>query len=141
MGPTPPTASSENARRTMRANRRRDTSIELAIRRRLHAAGLRYRVDFPADATDSRRRADIVFTKARVAIFVDGCFWHGCPEHFVEPKANVEYWRPKIAGNRARDHQSTSRLQESGWTVIRFWEHEDPDEVAAAIIATVRRGA
>lgn len=138
MSPTSPAASSENARRTMRANRRRDTSAELAIRRRLHAAGLRYRVDYPADATDRRRRADIVFTKARIVVFIDGCFWHGCPEHYVEPKANIEYWRPKIAGNRARDIQSTSRLQEAGWTVIRFWEHEAPDGVAATIASAVR---
>ena len=75
----PPPPSSETARRTMLANRRRDTTPELAVRRRLHAAGLRYRVDFPADPADRRRRVDIVFTRARVAIFIDGCFWHGCP--------------------------------------------------------------
>lgn len=133
-----PKASSENARRTMRANKRKDTSIELAIRRRLHASGLRYRVDHPADVSDRRRRADIVFTRAHIAIFIDGCFWHGCPEHYVEPKTNPEYWRPKIARNRARDLDSTCRLQEAGWTVMRFWEHEDPDLVASRITAAVR---
>lgn len=138
MSRKPPEASSENARRTMRANKRKDTSIELAIRRRLHASGLRYRVDHPADVSDRRRRADIVFTRARVAIFIDGCFWHGCPEHYVEPKANSDYWRPKIARNRERDVDSTCRLREAGWTVMRFWEHEDPDLVAAKIAAAVR---
>ncbi|HEX7351358.1 very short patch repair endonuclease [Brachybacterium sp.] len=133
-----PKASSENARRTMRANKRKDTSIELAIRRRLHASGLRYRVDHPADASDRRRRADIVFTRARIAIFIDGCFWHGCSEHYVEPRANSEYWRPKIARNRERDLDSTRRLQEAGWKVMRFWEHEDPDLVAAEISTAVR---
>lgn len=134
----PPAASSENARRTMRANKRRDTSVELAVRRRLHRAGLRYRVDYAADPTNRRRRVDIAFTKARLAIFIDGCFWHGCPEHYVQPKANVEYWRPKIARNVERDRQSVERLEDAGWTVLRFWEHEDPDAVAATIAATVR---
>ncbi|MGO1567871.1 MAG: very short patch repair endonuclease [Brachybacterium sp.] len=134
----PPKASSENARRTMHANKRKDTSIELAVRRRLHAAGLRYRVDHPADASDRRRRADIVFTRARVAVFIDGCFWHGCPEHYVAPKANSDYWQPKIARNRERDRDSTRRLQEAGWTGMRFWEHEDPDLVAAEISVSVR---
>lgn len=138
MRPTAPTASSENARRTMRANKRRDTSIELAVRRRLHAAGLRYRVDFVADRTDRRRRADIVFTRARIAVFIDGCFWHGCSEHYVEPKTNVEYWRPKIARNMERDRQSVERLEADGWRVLRFWEHEDPDVVAERIAAEVR---
>lgn len=138
MARKPPEASSENVRRTMRANKRKDTSIELAIRRRLHASGLRYRVDHPADASDRRRRADIVFTRARIAVFIDGCFWHGCPKHYVEPKANSEYWRPKIARNTERDRDSTRRLQEAGWEVMRFWEHEDPDLVAAEISIAVR---
>ena len=121
----------------MRANRRRDTSVELEVRRRLHASGLRYRVDFPADATDRRRRADIVFTRVRIAIFIDGCFWHGCPEHYVEPKSNVSYWRPKIVANRERDLRSTRSLTDAGWRVLRFWEHEDPERVAAAIRSAV----
>ncbi|MGP5920750.1 very short patch repair endonuclease, partial [Brachybacterium alimentarium] len=103
--PSPP-PSSEGARSTMRANRRRDTGIELAIRRRLHARGLRFRVDYAADRTDRRRRADIVFTRVRVAIFIDGCFWHGCPEHYVEPKKNRDYRLPKIERNKARDRES-----------------------------------
>lgn len=135
---TPPAASSENARRTMRANKRRDTSVELAVRRRLHATGLRYRVDYAADPTDRRRRVDIVFTKLRLAIYIDGCFWHGCPDHYVQPKTNVDYWRPKIARNMERDRESVEGLEAAGWTVLRFWEHEDPDTVAASIAAAVR---
>jgi DNA mismatch endonuclease (patch repair protein) len=122
----------------MRANRRRDTSIELAVRRRLHAAGLRYRVDYAPDRSDRRRRADIVFTRARVAVFLDGCFWHGCPEHYIEPKSNVDYWRPKIARNRQRDAETSKRLVDLGWMVLRFWEHEDPVRVAEAIDGVVR---
>lgn len=134
----PPRPTTENARRTMRANKRKDTAPELAVRRRLHAAGLRYRVDFPADETDKRRRADIVFTRARIAIFIDGCFWHGCPLHFVPPKRNAEYWGPKIAKNMERDITSSERLRAAGWQVLRFWEHEDPTAVAAIIIGAVR---
>ena len=124
----------------MQANKRRDTSAELAVRRRLHASGLRYRIDYAADPTDRRRRVDIAFTKVRVAIFIDGCFWHGCPDHYVQPKSNVEYWRPKIARNMERDLQSVERLENAGWTVLRFWEHDDPDAVATSIAATVRSG-
>lgn len=134
----PPRPSNENARRTMLANRRKDTSPELAVRRRLHAAGMRYRVDFPADGTDRRRRADIVFTRARVAVFIDGCFWHGCPEHFIAPKRNADYWGPKIERNMERDRTSTARLREAGWQVLRFWEHENPEDVAARIVEAVR---
>lgn len=122
----------------MLANRRRDTSIELAVRRLLHRAGARYRVDFAPDPSDRRRRADIVFTRARVAVFLDGCFWHGCPAHYVEPKTNVDYWRPKIARNIARDAETSERLRKAGWTVLRFWEHEEPSLVAEKIIAAVR---
>lgn len=122
----------------MLANRRKDTSPELAVRRRLHSAGLRYRVDYSADATDRRRRADIVFTRARVAVFIDGCFWHGCPDHFIAPRRNSDYWGPKIARNIERDRSSTARLQDAGWQVLRFWEHEDPDHVAARIEEAVR---
>jgi DNA mismatch endonuclease, patch repair protein len=139
MSQIPPPPSSENARLTMKANRRRDTSIELAVRRRLHAAGLRYRVDYAADPSDRRRRADIVFTRARLVVFIDGCFWHGCPEHFTMPKSNVDYWRHKIERNVERDRDSVARLEAAGWSVLRFWEHQAPDDVAASIIAAVRR--
>src|SRR4051812_26626250 len=109
----------------MLANRSRDTKPELALRRLLHSRGLRYRVDYrPLQGV--RNRADVVFTRAKVAVFVDGCFWHGCPEHYMPSKTNVDYWAPKIAANRARDHAFDRLLQQSGWKVVRVWEHEDP---------------
>lgn len=130
-------ASDANSRRTMQANRRRDTKPELAVRRVLHAAGLRYRVDFRL-APPLRARADIVFTKCRVAIFIDGCFWHSCPVHGSYPKRNAEYWLPKLARNVARDRETDSALEGMGWKVVRFWEHEAPGDVAVKIIELVR---
>lgn len=109
----------------------------MAVRRRLHAAGLRYRVATPPLAT-LRRRADIIFTRKRIAVFIDGCFWHGCPEHGQRQwRHNVEYWPDKISRNRERDLDTTAQLTAAGWRVLRFWEHEDPDEVATSIIAFV----
>lgn len=117
----------------MQANRRRDTAPELAVRRLLHARGHRYRVDF-APLAGLRRRADIVFTKARVSVFIDGCFWHGCPEHGRSGFAhNADYWPQKIAGNIARDADTNSRLAAEGWTVLRFWEHETAEAVVSQI--------
>ena len=122
----------------MRGNRRRDTRPELAVSHRLHAAGLRYRVDL-APLPDSRRlRVDIVFTRARVAVLIDGCFWHGCPEHHRPARTNGEFWAAKIAGNRERDDRLDAMLRAAGWTVLRFWEHEDPDVVADSIEREVR---
>ena len=134
-------ASSETARRTMRANRRRDTKPELAIRSALHQLGMRFRVDF-APLPDRRRRADVVFTRWRVAVYVDGCFWHGCPEHGTTPRANEGYWRDKLRRNRERDAETVADLIDAGWTVVRVWEHESPGDAAHRIIAVVdeRRG-
>lgn len=120
-------------RRVMQANRSRDTAHELAVRSRLHALGLRYRVASPLPF-DRRRRADVFLSRVGIYVFLDGCYWHGCPEHFVEPKTNVNFWRAKIAGNRARDLDTTLRLQGLGFEVLRFWEHSDPDDVAAMIL-------
>lgn len=120
----------------MRGNRRRDTKPELAVRRLIHAAGLRYRVDFAP--IGGRSRADIVFTRARVAIYIDGCFWHGCPIHATYPKRNSDYWLPKLERNVERDRETDARLELAGWTVLRFWEHESPEDVAATIAAEVR---
>ncbi|MDF1605903.1 very short patch repair endonuclease [Nocardioides sp. YIM 152315] len=132
-------ASSPGRRRNMQANRSRDTAPELAVRKRLHAAGLRYRVATRPVAS-FRRKADIIFTKSKIAVFVDGCFWHGCPEHGRrEWQHNVEYWPDKISKNRARDVDTTNQLTASGWQVLRFWEHEDPDAVAATIVEAVAR--
>lgn len=129
-------ASAEGSRNSMRSNRRRDTSPELAVRRRLHAAGLRYRVDFAP--LGGRRRADIVFTRQHVAVFIDGCYWHGCPDHATFPKRNSDYWLPKLARNVERDRETDQSLREAGWTVLRFWEHESPDDVARRIAVAVR---
>jgi DNA mismatch endonuclease (patch repair protein) len=127
LGPVSPAT-----RRVMQANRGRDTSPELAVRSRLHARGLRYRVATPLQF-DRRRRSDIYFSRAGLYIFIDGCYWHGCPEHFIEPKTNVEFWRTKIEGNRRRDVDTTSRLIELGFHVLRFWEHCDPAVVVEEI--------
>ena len=136
MGPKSPTgswASSPGRRRNMQANRSRDTKPELEVRRGLHRLGLRYRVAIKPEPF-LRRRADIVFTRARVAIFIDGCFWHGCPEHGRSSfNHNVDYWPAKIAANAARDVETNARLREAGWLVLRFWEHEDAADVVDAI--------
>jgi len=129
--------SSAASRKVMQSNRSRDTTPELAVRRRLHAAGLRFRVARRPEPT-LNRTADIVFTKQRVAVFIDGCYWHACPEHGTVARANASYWSEKLASNVARDADTTSRLQAAGWTVLRFWEHEDPDTVAATIAAAAR---
>lgn len=122
----------------MQSNRRRETSPELAVRRLLHARGLRYRVDVPLDF-DRRRRADIVFPAARLVVFIDGCFWHGCPEHYSVPATNAEFWATKRTKNMARDIETTSRLESAGWHVMRFWEHEPPVAVVDDVADTYRR--
>ncbi len=116
----------------MLGNVRRDTTPELAVRRELHRRGLRYRVDYPLPMAP-RRRADIVFTRQRIAVYIDGCFWHGCPEHGTSPTRNSDYWRPKLQRNMARDVETTLMLTQAGWTVLRFWEHQPPMAVADAI--------
>ncbi len=116
----------------MQSTRRRDTASELALRSLLHRRGLRYRVDHPP-IPRSRRRADLVFSRARVAVFVDGCFWHGCPDHASWPKANAKRWREKILANRRRDEDTDRTLANAGWHVIRVWEHESPTEAADRI--------
>ncbi|MFF8934129.1 very short patch repair endonuclease [Streptomyces paradoxus] len=111
----------------------KDTAVELAVRRLLHAAGLRYRVEYPVPGLP-RRRIDVAFPRAKVAVLIDGCFWHGCPEHATHPKANAEWWRTKLDRNMARDRETTEHLVAAAWTVLRFWEHEDPAEVAAQVL-------
>ena len=132
-----PEASSPAALARMRRQGRRDTKPELAIRRLLHARGLRYRVDL-APLVGIRRRADIVFTRAKVAVYVDGCFWHGCPLHATKPKANAEWWAEKLSANQARDRTTDRQLLDAGWTVLRFWEHEDAAAVADIVDRSVR---
>lgn len=129
-------ASSEYIRRSMRANKGRDTKPELAVRRLLHASGLRYRVNAKPEG-DLRRTVDILFRPARVAVLIDGCYWHGCPQHYIPPRANGGYWSDKVTRNRARDEDTNRVLTERGWLVLRFWEHESPAAVADQIIAVV----
>jgi DNA mismatch endonuclease, patch repair protein len=135
---TRPVASSAVVRRRMQATPQRDTPAELRIRRVLHARGLRYSVH-AKPLPNSARRADIVFRRARIAVFVDGCFWHGCPLHATWPKANASFWRNKISANRCRDEDTNLRLRDAGWLVIRAWEHERPDDVAKRIARAVRQ--
>jgi DNA mismatch endonuclease (patch repair protein) len=129
-------ASSEATRKKMLGNKSRDTSPELRVRSLVHRRGLRYRVAQRPIPT-LRRTADLVFRRAKIAVFIDGCFWHGCPEHYRPPSTNPDYWRDKIEGNRLRDQETDELLAQAGWEVLRFWEHEDEDEVADAVCAAV----
>ncbi len=110
--------------------------MEVAVRKLLHSSGLRYRVGLPVPGM-RRRTIDIAFTRAKVAIFLDGCFWHGCPEHATRPKANAAWWQEKLARNVARDLETTAHLEGAGWVVLRFWEHEPPETAAQRIRAEV----
>jgi DNA mismatch endonuclease, patch repair protein len=130
-------AASPAVRRAMQGNKSRDTKPEMAVRRAVHAMGLRYRIA-GRPLVGLSRTADMVFRRARIAVFVDGCFWHGCPAHHTTPKTNANYWTAKVQGNKARDRNTTVRLQAAGWTVLRFWSHEDPRAVAANILQAVR---
>src|SRR5665647_3846971 len=123
--------------RIMSQVKNRDTKPELRLRSILHRRGLRYRVNYRPLA-GVRMTADVVFTKAKVAVFVDGCFWHGCPEHYRKPAINKDYWEPKLEKNLARDGIADAALLTEGWTVIRAWEHEDPALVADRVEAAVR---
>jgi len=129
-------ASSPAVRATMQGNRRRDTLPEMAVRRLIHARGMRYRVDARPLAS-LNRRADLVFVGPKVALFIDGCFWHGCPEHSSIPKTNSDYWAPKIARNVERDKDTTEKLEAAGWRVLRAWEHEEARSVADRVEAAV----
>lgn len=121
----------------MQSNKGRDTRPELALRRAVHALGLRYRVS-TRPLPQIRRTADLVFTRAKVAVFMDGCFWHGCPEHHTKSATNADYWADKLKRNRDRDAETDRLLCEAGWTVIRVWEHENPEEAARGVAAAVR---
>ncbi|XGP75532.1 very short patch repair endonuclease [Actinokineospora auranticolor] len=133
-------ASSAGVRASMRGNRGRDTAPELALRTLLHARGLRYRVS-ARPLPGSRRTADVVFPRARVAVFIDGCYWHGCPEHHRPSTVNSAFWRDKIEGNRRRDAETTTLLETAGWSVIRAWEHDDPKVTADLVEVAVRARA
>ena len=138
--PPAPPASSPAARRAMQGNRRVSTAPELAVRRLLHAAGLRYRVDLAIVLDELQVRPDVVFTRARLCLFVDGCFWHGCADHCRIPTANRGYWEAKIERNRLRDERTTAALDRAGWRVIRAWEHEAPEAIAERVAAALAPG-
>jgi len=128
-----PEPTSADVSKRMKANRRRDTKPELLVRSQLHQMGLRFRKDHPIRLPTRIVRPDIVFTRRKVAVFIDGCFWHCCPEHGTTPRANSEYWRPKLARNVERDRLVSELLVAEGWTVMRGWEHEPPLEIAERI--------
>ena len=134
---SPSWATSDATRRSMQANKGRDTKPELVIRQLLHAEGFRYRVNI-RPVPEIRRTADIVFTRAKVAVFIDGCFWHGCPAHYQRPVSNRGYWDEKVLRNRARDVETSSVLADKGWKVLRFWEHEVVEAVVEAIQEQLR---
>lgn len=134
-----PVPSSVGVSGRMSRQRRRDTKPEVAIRKLLHAWGLRFRVTWPIPGM-SRRTADIAFTRARVAVFVDGCFWHVCPQHRTSPASNADWWAEKLAKNQARDLATNEHLNDIGWRVVRIWEHEDPIDAAERIRSEVHAG-
>ncbi|WP_308066114.1 very short patch repair endonuclease [Mycobacterium fragae] len=133
-------ASTPLVRRRMQTNRRRDTGPELAVRRAVHALGLRYRVD-TRPVPSLNRRADMVFTRWKVAVFVDGCFWHGCSSHHTVSRTNSEFWATKVKMNMARDAETDRLLTQAGWLVVRVWEHEPASEAAGRVLQAVRQRA
>jgi DNA mismatch endonuclease (patch repair protein) len=132
-----PLETAPGVRARMSKQKSRNTGIEVELRKALFAGGLRYRVH-RRPVKGVRREADIVFTSARVAVFVDGCFWHGCPEHATWPKNNAEFWRTKIETNRRRDLDTDQRLADAGWLAVRVWEHENASTAAARVHEIVR---
>jgi DNA mismatch endonuclease, patch repair protein len=133
-----PAPSSETVRARFRRQGRRDTQPELAVRRRLHARGVRYRVDV-RPCRQTRARGDLVWKGRRLVVFVDGCFWHACPVCGHQPTANADWWAEKLAANVARDRRTDAVLTALGWRVLRFWEHEDADTVVDRICAELGR--
>ena len=115
---------------------RRDTSFEIQVRRLLHSRGYRYRVDHPLPGI-TRSRPDLVFPTERVAIYLDGCFWHSCPIHATTPVSGREWWVAKLAANVERDRRHGRELESAGWVAARFWEHEPPSEIVDRIVDLV----
>jgi DNA mismatch endonuclease (patch repair protein) len=137
-----PHPSSQGRSANMKANRRTDTKPELALRHALHRLGYRYRKDYRLDLDSGRRvRPDIAFTARKVAVFVDGCFWHACPEHGSKPKANEWYWGPKLIKNVERDRVNDAALILAGWTVVRLWEHVPLDEAVTTVVTALTAAA
>jgi DNA mismatch endonuclease (patch repair protein) len=125
-----PSPTSPEVTERMQRVRRVDTKIEVSTRSALHTRGLRFRKDFPVRLPERVVRPDVVFPRLRIALFIDGCFWHCCPDHGTTPRANTDYWRPKLARNVARDRLVDSQLEAAGWDVIRAWEHEEVEDIA-----------
>jgi DNA mismatch endonuclease (patch repair protein) len=128
-----PNPTSREVSTRMKRNPRRDTRPEVALRAELHRRGLRFRKDLPVRLPGRVVRIDVAFPRARLAVFIDGCFWHACPVHGNQPKANSDYWRPKLARNVERDRAVDAALARVGWRVLRAWEHEDVTEVAGRV--------
>lgn len=133
-------ASSASTRRSMLGNVSKGTKPEMEVRRRLHAQGFRYRVNYRA-VLEVRRTADIAFTRHKIAVFIDGCFWHGCPAHYTAPTKNAEYWAEKVARNRHRDLETSAIYERNGWTVLRFWGHDDSLCIVEAVTRAVGKGS
>jgi DNA mismatch endonuclease (patch repair protein) len=133
-----PVPSSAAVTALMKGNRRSDTKPEQLLRSHLHRDGLRFRKDRLVRAGNIKVKPDVVFTRDRVAVFVDGCFWHGCPDHGRQPRVNADYWGPKLARNAERDARVDAALGEDGWAVVRVWEHTDPAEAARVVQAAIR---
>lgn len=132
-----PSTKDPRVRAVMKGNRRRDTSPELRLRSLLHARGLRFRVDYPIVVPGRAVRVDVVFPRPMLAVFMDGCYWHGCDRHPRPSKSNLDYWTAKIDGNRARDVAQTEALKGAGWRVLRAWEHDPPTDIADRIVAAL----
>lgn len=124
--------SSDSALKRMQATKPRDTAPEIALRSALYRSNLRYRIDV-RPLREFNRRADIVFRSTKVAVFVDGCFWHGCPIHGTQAKANAKFWKNKIRQNQIRDKDTNKQLRKAGWRVIRVWEHENSEKASQKI--------
>lgn len=136
-GSKSPKPLSDVIRRRMETARQRDTAIELELGRELRSLGLSFESNV-APMAGSRSRPDLLFTAARIGVFVNGCFWHGCPEHGTWPKHNADWWRSKIEANRARDARTDMALAGAGWVVLRYWEHDNPRVAAQEIAKYVR---
>lgn len=130
---------SDDVRRSMQSQLRQDTRPELLLRRALFALGLRYRTGYKVPGLP-RRTVDIAFTRAKVAVFVDGCFWHACPRHGVAPKHSAEWWKQKLEKNVARDRETSEHLEALGWNVVRVWEHESVNDAVEAVLSVLDAG-
>ena len=134
-----PVATSTGASATMRANRRTDTKPEVLVRSLLHRRGHRFRKDLPIRVASAAVRPDIVFSKRKLAVFIDGCFWHRCPEHGITPASNRQYWAPKLARNVDRDRRDDAELTKAGWRTLRIWEHVSPKDAVAHVEMALTR--